>query len=112
MSEVNEMLDESIRNRLMELESLEAGTEEMSRATEDVAKLYKLKIDEVRNESEAQSRIVDRLVGIIGGAAWGVGTLAFNWYVFYRGLKYEEEGTFNSGTFRRFMNNFPRPFKK
>ena len=96
----------------MELESLEAGTEEMSRATEEVAKLYKLKIDEVRNESEAQSRIVDRLVGIIGGAAWGVGTLAFNWYVFYRGLKYEEEGTFNSGTFRRFMNNFPRPFKK
>jgi hypothetical protein len=112
MSEVNEMLDEAIKNRLMEIESLEAGTEEMSRAVEDAAKLYMLKMDEIKNELEAQDKIVNRLINIISGAAWGIGTLGFNWYVFYKGLKYEEEGTFNSGTFRRFMNNFPKPFKK
>lgn len=112
MAEVNEMLNEAIENQIMELASLESGSEERSRATEDAAKLYKLRIEEVKNESEIQEQTKNRWLGFAGNVVVGVLATGFNLYVFKKGLKFEEEGTFTSGTLRRFMNNFPKPFKK
>lgn len=112
MSEVDKMLTEAIENQIMELASLEAGSEERSRATEDAAKLYRLRLEEVKNEKETQERTKDRWSRLGVEAAIGVLATGFNLYVFRKGLKFEEEGTFTSGTLRRFMNNFPKPFKK
>lgn len=112
MSEVDKMLTEAIENQFMDLASLEAGSEERARATEDAAKLYKLRLEEVRNEKESRERAKDRWSRVGVDAAIGLLATGFNLYVFRKGLKFEEEGTFTSGTLRRMMNNFPKPFKK
>lgn len=112
MSEVDKLLTEAIENQFMELASLEAGSEEKARATEDTAKLYRLRIEEVKNEKEAREKTKDRWTRLGVDAGIGLLTAVFNLYVFRKGLKFEEEGTFTSGTLRRFMNNFPKPFKK
>lgn len=112
MSEVDKMLTEAIENQFMELASLEAGSEEKARATEDAAKLYKLRLEEVKNEKESREKAKDRWSRLALDGAIGLLAAGFNLYVFKKGLKFEEEGTFTSGTLRRFMNNFPKPFKK
>lgn len=119
MADIGEMLEEAIENQIMELAPLEAGSEEKSRATEDVATLYKLKIEEAKNEKEVlykhrelQEQAKDRWFRIGADVVIGVLATGFNLYVFRKGLKFEEEGTFTSGTLRRMMNNFPKPFKK
>lgn len=112
MSEIDKMLDEAIENQFMELASLEAGSEEKTKAVEDAAKLYRLRIEEIKNEKEIREQSKDRWSRLALDGAIGLLAAGFNLYVFRKGLKFEEEGTFTSGTLRRFMNNFPKPFKK
>ena len=112
MSEVDKMLTEAIENQFMDLASLEAGSEERARATEDAAKLYRLRLEEAKNEKESRERAKDRWSRVGVDAVIGLLATGFNLYVFRKGLKFEEEGTFTSGTLRRMMNNFPKPFKK
>lgn len=119
MADIKQMLEEEIENQIVELKSLEAGSEEKSRATEDLAKLYKAKIEETKVEADANNKkhelndqVKDRYWRY--GIEIGLGLIAigFNAVVFSRGMKFEETGTYTSGTFRRFMGNFPKPFKK
>lgn len=50
--EIKEMLGEEIKNQIENLASLEQGSEEHSKAVESLAKLYRLKIDDDKNEIE------------------------------------------------------------
>ena len=48
--EIKEQLCEEIKNQIENLSSLEPGSDEHTKATENLAKLYRLKIDDDKNE--------------------------------------------------------------
>lgn len=50
--EIKELLGEEIKNQITNLSSMEPGTEEHSKAIESLTKLYRLKIDDDKNEIE------------------------------------------------------------
>jgi hypothetical protein len=50
--EIKEQLCEEIKNQIENLSSMEPGTEEHSKAVETLTKLYRLKIDDDKNEIE------------------------------------------------------------
>lgn len=109
-------LREEIESELEDLSHLQTGSDEKSKAIEDLAALYKLTIDESKSERdqkdlelketqssfEAKSRYL-RLGADIAGIV-----LPLIFYAFWmcKGLKFEETGSFTSTTFRGLFNKF------
>lgn len=52
MSNISEKLDENINRRLDEMANLGIGTEEMSKAIDETVRLHKLRMDELKFQSE------------------------------------------------------------
>ena len=44
--ELNEMMDKELKRRFEDLENLKTGSDEQSKATDNIVKLYKLRMDE------------------------------------------------------------------
>jgi hypothetical protein len=130
------LLNEEIESRIRELAYLKLGSEEYSKAVENIAKLYKLRIEETeveldyddRNErrimensindlelrqknEQLEKDVKERYVRFGLEAAGIILPLIFysNWM--RKGLKFEETGTFTSATFRGLINRF-RPTGK
>lgn len=61
MDEIKRLLDEEIKSQIQNLSELESGSEKMSAAVDDVSKLYKLKIEESKNELEFKERRQKRI---------------------------------------------------
>lgn len=61
MDEIKRLLDEEIKSQIQNLSKLESGSEKMSAAVDDVSKLYKLKIEESKNELEFKERRQKRI---------------------------------------------------
>lgn len=55
--DMDELLDEAIRNGFDEILTLPAGSEDRSSAVDDLAKLYKLRLDEEKISAEKQARM-------------------------------------------------------
>lgn len=126
--EIDELLDEEIRNEIERLSYFESGSEEKLKAIKGIAELYKLKIDEYRASAEAidkeerrksedglksvelDDNKKDRLIKMCLAGAELVLPLIFYAVWMRRGLKFEETGTFTSTTFRGLFNRF-RPTK-
>lgn len=126
--ELDELLDEEIRNEIEGLSDFESGSEEKLKAIKGIAELYKLKIDEYRASAEAidkeerrksedslksvelDDNKKDRLIRVCLAGAELVLPLIFYAVWMRRGLKFEETGTFTSTTFRGLFNRF-RPTK-
>lgn len=126
--EIDELLDEEIRNEIEGLSDFESGSEEKLKAIKGIAELYKLKIDEYRASAEAidkeerrksedslksvelDDNKKDRLIKMCLAGAELVLPLIFYAVWMRRGLKFEETGTFTSTTFRGLFNRF-RPTK-
>lgn len=106
MTNVKEMLNEEIGNQISELAGLEAGTEEKSKAVDDLSKLYKLKIEESKNATELQEKKNDRIFGVVKDVALTGIPMIFYAYWMKKGFKFEETGTFTSTTFRGLFNKF------
>lgn len=130
--ELNEMMDKELKRRFEDLENLKTGSDEQSKATDNIVKLYKLRMDEneqnVRKEVdedklllensklelEAEKAKDDKLIRIlttvtsvgISIAGFAVGS---HWYG--KGFKFEETGTICSSTFKGLMKDF-RFFRK
>lgn len=130
------MLDEEIRAEIEGLSSLESGSKEHAEAIENVAKLYRLRIedskaameynkeiddDQFRREQmerEEQSRKeqlveqrIDRYVRIgIAVTELMVPIVFYNTWM-KRGFKFEETGSFTSMTFKGLIDRF-KPTKK
>ncbi len=133
--EIREMLGEEIKTEIRNLSDLKTGSPEKSTAIDDLAKLYRLKIEETKNEMDFEEKREKRAVDIaqadgditlrqdqlnedvknryfrIGIEAAGV-VLPLVFYAFWmrKGFKFEESGTFTSTTFRGLFNRF-RPTK-
>ncbi|MCL2837734.1 MAG: hypothetical protein FWE04_01515 [Oscillospiraceae bacterium] len=120
-----EMLEEVINTQLNSLSALQTGSKEKTAAINEVAVLYRLKIDETKNEMEFDEKHARRAaewnqsndmekeryfkLGIV--AAEIMIPLIFYAYWMHRGFKFEQEGTYTSTTFRGLFNRF-RPTKK
>ena len=130
--ELNEMRDKELKRRFEDLENLKTGSDEQSKATDNIVKLYKLRMDENEQnvskeadedkllleksklELEAEKAKDDKLIRIlttvtsvgISIAGFAVGS---HWYG--KGFKFEETGTICSSTFKGLMKDF-RFFRK
>ena len=126
--EIRELLGEEIKTQIQNLSDLEPGSKEKSEAVEALAKLYKLRIEEDKNEQELaiedekanrsleleeaklSEQIKDRYFKLGIAAAEIVLPLVFYATWMRKGFKFEETGTFTSTTFRGLFNRF-RPTK-
>lgn len=126
--EIRDLLSEEIKNQIQNLSNLPSGSKEKSEAVEAIAKLYKLKIEENRNEQELaiedekaeqsleleeaklSEQVKDRYFKLGIAAAEIVLPLVFYAAWMRKGFKFEETGTFTSTTFRGLFNRF-RPTK-
>lgn len=135
MDQVTKLLNEEIERRIETLTSLESGTEEEAKAVDNLTKLYKLRIEEIKNQNEdddryarrtldekvqnreAEERVVeredhkkDRFVHyILDGAAIIVPVIFYGKWM-KMGFKFEETGTLVSPTFRNLYSKF-KPVK-
>ena len=130
--ELNERLNKELERRFEDLENLETGSDEQGKATDNIVKLYKLRMDENEQnvskeadedkllleksklELEAEKAKDDKLIRIlttvtsvgISIAGFAVGS---HWYG--KGFKFEETGAICSSTFKGLMKDF-RFFRK
>ena len=126
--ELDELLDEEIRNEIEGLSDFESGSEEKLKAIKGIAELYKLKIEEDKSQVDAvdkeerrktedsiksvelENDKKDRWIKVCIAGAELILPLIFYAVWMRRGLKFEESGTFTSTTFRGLFNRF-RPTK-
>lgn len=127
--ETKGLLEETIKEEINNLTTLKTGSEEKSTAIEDIAKLYKLKIDESKVVNDAQEKEIQRITENslkeqqlteqtkeryfrFGAEAAGI-ILPLIFYATWmrKGFKFEESGTFTSTTFRGLFQKF-KPTKK
>lgn len=115
---IRTLLDEVIKSEIKGLHALEQGSEEHSKAAEDIAKLYKLRIDEGKMDSDERDRrdqkterSVDRYVKLGVEIAGIILPLMFYGCWMRRGFKFEETGTITSTTFSGLIRHF-HPTKK
>ena len=126
--ELNERLDKELERRFEDLGNLETGSDEQGKATDNIVKLYKLRMDENEQENsknadedkavlerhklelEEQKAKDDKLIRILTTVtSVGVTIVGSHWYG--KGFKFEETGTICSSTFKGLMRDF-RFFKK
>lgn len=122
MEKIRNLLDEEIKAEIEALSSLTFGSKEHLTATENLATLYKLRVDETKTaldfEEKSENRkndlaeqVKDRYFKLGIAAAELVLPLMFYAVWMRRGFKFEENGTYTSTTFRGLFNRF-RPTKK
>ena len=120
--EIRKQLEKEISDELETISDLEFGSEEEARAIDNLTKLYKLKleedeskrkIEEERNfkDKQLKEQVKDRYfrTGISAGEI--ILPLIFYAVWMNKGFKFEETGTFTSGTFRNLINCF-KPKKR
>lgn len=133
---IDELLNEEIADEIKALSQLEPGSDEKSAAIEDLAKLYKLRIEENKSSWDAddkynrrimdeksnenddeikkkqiEEQIKDRYFKVGIAAAELMIPLMFYGIWMNKGFKFEENGTITSSTFKGLINRF-RPTKK
>ena len=127
--EIRDLLGEVIKTEIRNLSTLEPGSKEKSTAIEDLAKLYRLRIEETKNEwdfnekyesrdsdiqfkkEQLEEQVKDRYFRFGVEAAGIILPLIFYAIWMKRGFKFEETGTYTSTTFRGLFNRF-KPTKK
>ena len=111
MDEIKELLSEEIQDEIKNLSGLETGSEEKSKAINDLSKLHNLRIEELKIESEnafkeaeRKDRIKERVIGVAVQVGLAIGGwIAYDiWHS--RGLKFEETGTVTSPWTRNLMS--------
>lgn len=118
--DIRKKLEEEIERGLDELTHYVPGSETKTAAIEDLAKLYRLKLDEEKKDLEIfvaeQNRQqekkseedlkFERYFKIGLDLANLILPLGFYWIWMKRGFKFEEKGTFGSNTFRELFRWF------
>ena len=136
MEEIKDLLGEEIKTEIGHLSSLQPGSKEKTTAIDDLVKLYRLKIEETKNEldfkekydrrmmensqhdsdvalsrDQLSDQVTDRYFKVGIAAAEIIIPLIFYAIWMRRGFKFEETGTYTSTTFRGLFNRF-KPTKK
>lgn len=120
-----ELLSEEIKGEFENLSNLDPGSEEHSKAVDTLTKLYKLKIEENKNESDFVEKQKeeqlkrDQMAEQLKERKWRVGIevceiavpLVFYSIWMKRGFRFEETGSYCSQTFRNFFSRL-KPTRK
>lgn len=113
MDQTKELLTRQIDTEIQSLSTMEAGSDEKTATIDGLTKLYKLKIEETKNEKDFQAQEAENDIlkkdKIVGRVLDGVGIvlpIAFSWVWMKKGFKFETEGTYTSQTFRSLWNRF------
>lgn len=135
MAEIKKLLDDAIETEIKNLNSA-SDADEKSEVIKNLAALHKLRIEEIKTETEIEERserrimdkenhendanlkevqlhenTLDRYVKVGIAAAELVLPLMFYGVWMKRGLRFEETGTFTSQTFKNLFNRF-KPTRK
>ena len=135
MAEIKKLLDDAIETEINNLNSA-SDADEKSEVIKNLAALHKLRIEEIKTETEIEERserrimdkenhendanlkevqlhenTLDRYVKVGIAAAELVLPLMFYGVWMKRGLRFEETGTFTSQTFKNLFNRF-KPTRK
>lgn len=127
--DIRELLSEEIASEIKSLSQLDPGSKEHSDAVDNLAKLYRLRIDETKNEMDYREQVdrdtyddqfrrfqfhseeIGRYIRLGLDAAGIILPLMFYAAWMKRGFEFEKDGTFTSQTFRGLFNKF-RPTGK
>lgn len=109
-----ELMDEEIKKRLVELGKSDILSDTYDEKVEDIATLYKIRVDEDRLANEQMKMFVDSGLKIAGYFVEGMAVVLplifyHNWMK--EGFKFEKDGYISSFTFKDMITNF-RPRKK
>lgn len=98
MDNTRKMLDRQIETCVQNLAVMEPGSQEELATRDQLAKLV-----EIRDTySQKRDRWISNGISIVG-----IGAQVGMWfYGFFRGMKFEENGTYTSGAFREWRNKF------
>ena len=124
MAEIKKLLDDAIKTEINNLNSA-SDKDEKSEVIKNLAALHKLRIEEIKTETEIEEKserramdkaahdenTLDRYAKIGIAAAELVLPLMFYGVWMSRGLRFEETGTFTSQTFKNLFNRF-KPTRK
>lgn len=110
MAEIKKLLDDAIETEINNLNSA-SDADEKSEVIKNLAALHKLRIEEIKTETEIEENTLDRYVKVGIAAAELVLPLMFYGVWMSRGLRFEETGTFTSQTFKNLFNRF-KPTRK
>lgn len=110
MAEIKKLLDDAIETEINNLNSA-SDEDEKSEVIKNLAALHKLRIEEIKTETEIEEKSLDRYAKIGIAAAELVLPLMFYGVWMRRGLRFEETGTFTSQTFKNLFNRF-KPTRK
>lgn len=129
---IKDLLEEEIKQEIRSLSSLGPENKEKSAAIDNLVKLYKLRIEETKNDndfvgacdktvvcdrelelkqSQLAEQVKDRYISLGIAAAEIILPLIFYAVWMRKGFKFEENGTYTSTTFRGLFNRF-KPTKK
>lgn len=121
---INKLLNEEIKARLLELQNLKVGSNEMSSAVDDLKSLYELQITESKNDWEFQEKyetrsneekfrneqltvqIIDNVCKLVVQTAGIIIPVMFYTKWMKEGFKFEETGVYTSSTFRNLWGRF------
>ena len=138
MVEIKSLLDGVIEQEIQNVEALSSGSDEKSKAIQNLATLHKLRIEEIKAETESdelalkerelnrkdadstyeeelqkrqtRDQMIDRCIRAGMDVAGLVLPLVFYGIWMNKGFKFEETGSFTSTTFKNLLNRF-RPTK-
>lgn len=112
MKKINEMFNACIKGQIEELEQMLPG-EEKSRAIEDLVKMYKMKLEEERNDNEfiiqadtLGENVTNQRLRVCIDVASIIVPIVFYGTWMRKGFRFEETGTFTSRTFMNLINRF------
>lgn len=125
--ELNERLDKELERRFEDLENLESGSDAQGKATENIVKLYRMRMEENdknvakeadedrlllekhKQELEIQKAKDDKFIRILTvgtGTVTTVAGLLLGAHFTGKGFKFEETGTFCSMTMKGLMKDW------
>lgn len=115
MDNSTEMLERQIETEIENLSILEPGSEEKTRAVDNLTKLYRMKMDSAQLELDAKNKREDRFVQFVkvgGTLALSVAAMGFQHMWWKREMRFEETGSFLSQTGRDIRHFDPLKFLK
>lgn len=104
--ELKELIEKELRSDLKYLELLSPNDERYSKALDNIAKLYSMIPQDDKIEKDRKDQKIDRMVKYGLETANIVLPLIFYGVWMKRGLRFEENGTFTSTTFRGLFQKF------
>lgn len=121
MKDIQKMLDERIASEIEDLDNLASGTDEKTAAVEDLAKLHKMRMEEMKAQNEVDSKRAEeakleesRRSRWFNAGLTGIGIvlpLICYGHWFKSGLMFEQTGAVSSSFFRNLVNGM-KPIPK